>query len=106
MESVQNINSTELEITPISIGTAELVKIAKALSSKTRQKILQELNNNSLDVSEIAAKLGQTEANVSAQIAILQKAELVSCEYRPGGHGVRKVCSLAREKLIISLLRA
>ena len=103
MEVVQNITGSGLETPPFRLGTDELTKIAKALSSKTRQNILLELNIAHLDVSQIAGKLGQTEANISAQIAILHKAGLVACDYRPGGHGVRKVCSLAREKLDILL---
>ena len=87
----------------LKLGTKELRSIAKALSSKTRQKILQILNQQSLDVSRIAQILEQTEANVSAQIAILQKNELVSCEYQSGLHGVRKVCSVAIRDIAIDL---
>ncbi|MCF2139141.1 MAG: helix-turn-helix domain-containing protein [Candidatus Lokiarchaeota archaeon] len=101
MEIIQNIQNNRIDSSGYQLETPELVKIAKALSSVTRQKILKELTMAAMDVSEIAAKLGQTEANISAQIAILQKAKLINCDYRPGGHGVRKVCSLSLEKLEI-----
>ncbi|MHA1777459.1 MAG: ArsR/SmtB family transcription factor [Promethearchaeota archaeon] len=101
MEYIQNIQTNALDSGGFHLGSSELTKIAKALSSTTRQKILKELVNSPMDVSEIAAKLGQTEANISAQIAILQKASLVSCDYQPGGHGVRKVCRTALEKIQI-----
>jgi predicted transcriptional regulator len=80
-----------------------LQRVAKAISSDTRQRILVLLNIKSLDVSNIARELGQTEANISAQIQILQKAGLVSSEYKPGGHGVRKICFVNYRKIEISL---
>ncbi|UYP45771.1 hypothetical protein NEF87_002056 [Candidatus Lokiarchaeum ossiferum] len=103
MEIVQDIGTVSNDGAILNLLTPELTKIAKALSSATRQKILKILNQESMDVSRIAAHLEQTEANISAQIAILHKAGLVTCNYQPGGHGVRKVCSLAVGKLEISL---
>ena len=103
MEIVQDIKSISNENAFFTLETPEMTKVVKALSSATRQKILKILNHDSKDVSSIAAILGQTEANISAQIAILHKAGLVSCTYQPGGHGVRKVCSLAIGKIEISL---
>ena len=87
----------------ITIGDENLVKIAKAISSPTRQKILLELYKQPLDVSRIAGKLKQTEANISAQIQILQKAGLVTSHYEPGNHGVRKICEVTFTKLEINI---
>ena len=42
--------------------------VAKALSSKTRVQILKMTSEKDIDVSRIAGLLGQTEANISAQI--------------------------------------
>lgn len=103
MEIVQDIKSISSENAYFTLETPELTKVVKALSSATRQKILKILNLEPKDVSSIAAILGQTEANISAQIAILHKAGLVSCTYQPGGHGVRKVCSNALSKIEITL---
>ncbi len=103
MELVQDYHTIENSNVGLELETDELVKIAKALSSATRQKILKVLYQNPLDVSAIAKYLNQTEANVSAQIAILHKSGLVSCNYQPGSHGVRKICSLAVNKIEISL---
>jgi predicted transcriptional regulator len=47
--------------------------------------------------------LGQTEANVSAQIQQLQKVGLVKSRYEPGGHGVRKICEVNVDRIIIEL---
>ncbi|MHA1299823.1 MAG: ArsR/SmtB family transcription factor [Candidatus Helarchaeota archaeon] len=89
----------------IEISNGEVTKVFKALASETRWKILKLLTNGSnLDVSRIAESLKQTEANISAQIKILEKAGLIISHYEPGEHGVRKVCEPACEKLIIRLL--
>ena len=77
--------------------------IAKALASATRWKILKLLRVQKLDVSQIAEKLGQTEANISAQVKILEKANLIKSNYEPGAHGVKKVCMPSIEKLIIKI---
>ena len=98
-KSAQKTTSTQI----VSLDSKDLVAIAKALSSNTRITILKLLNQEEMDVSKIASKLEQTEANISAQIAILQKAKLVTCTYQPGGHGVRKVCRLNVNELLIQL---
>ena len=85
------------------VSDANVSVVAKALSSETRWKILKLLRVQKLDVSQIADKLGQTEANISAQVKILEKANLLSSNYEPGAHGVKKVCSPAVEKLIIKI---
>ena len=89
----------------IEISNGEVTRVFKALASETRWKILKLLTNgNNLDVSRIAEALKQTEANISAQIKILEKAGLIVSHYEPGEHGVRKVCEPSCEKLIIKLL--
>ncbi len=78
-------------------------KVAKALSSKTRIKILKLTSERDIDVSRIAALLGQTEANISAQVKILEEAELLKSRYEPGMHGVRKICSTVVKTVIFKI---
>ena len=77
--------------------------IAAALKSETRREIIRILRKEPLDVSRLAARLNQTEANVSAQIQQLQKVGLVKSRYEPGGHGVRKICEVHIDRIIIEL---
>ncbi len=77
--------------------------VAKALSSKTRIKILKLTSEKDIDVSRIAGMLGQTEANISAQIKILETAKLLVSRYEPGMHGVRKICSTKIDTVIFKL---
>ncbi|MBD3196160.1 MAG: ArsR family transcriptional regulator [Candidatus Lokiarchaeota archaeon] len=75
--------------------------IMKALSSKTRREILQQIQMGPMDVSDIAAILDMTEANISAQIKKLEKAKLISCDYSSGKHGVRKISSIRFNSLLV-----
>jgi len=73
--------------------------IVKALSSRTRRKILSEIRIQPMDVSRIARKLDMTEANISAQISKLAEANLIVCDYASGQHGVRKISRLKYSKI-------
>ncbi|NHJ33464.1 MAG: helix-turn-helix domain-containing protein [Asgard group archaeon] len=77
--------------------------VAKALSSKTRVRILKITSEKDIDVSRIAGLLNQTEANISAQIKILENANLLVSRYEPGMHGVRKICSTKVDTVIFKL---
>ncbi|MFX1417978.1 MAG: ArsR/SmtB family transcription factor, partial [Promethearchaeota archaeon] len=85
----------------ISIESDEQIeKIVKALSSRTRRHILHHIQEEPMDVSNIAANLNMTEANISAQIKKLEEAGLITCDYASGDHGVRKISRLKFNKLI------
>ncbi len=81
----------------------QIEKIVKALSSRTRRKILQHIQEEPMDVSNIASILKMTEANISAQIKKLEGAGLISCSYSSGDHGVRKISSLKFNRLVIKI---
>ncbi len=86
----------------ISIESDEQIeKIVKALSSRTRRQILRHIQEEPMDVSNIAASLDMTEANISAQIKKLEEAGLIECSYSSGNHGVRKISNLKFNKLVI-----
>lgn len=82
----------------------DVIKLAKALSSETRYKIVKLLMNKKMDISTIAKKMNQTEANTSAQIKFLQEAGILQSNYEPGAHGVRKVCEVTIKKVILNIL--
>lgn len=100
LELVDNDNGAiEIE----SDGKIEL--IIKALSSETRRLILHQIqiNNEGMDVSNIASNLHMTEANISAQIKKLEEAGLIYCDYCSGNHGVRKISKLKYSQINIKL---
>ncbi|MFX1376937.1 MAG: ArsR/SmtB family transcription factor [Promethearchaeota archaeon] len=86
----------------VSVDSDEQIeKIVKALSSRTRRKILHFIQEEPMDVSDIATNLQMTEANISAQIKKLEEANLVVCDYTSGAHGVRKLSKLKFNRLTI-----
>ena len=82
-----------------------ILRIGRALSSKTRLKILRLLLEKDKDanVTEVARHLGGTEANASAQIKILYDAGLLECRYEPGQHGLKKISKTKIKKITIDL---
>jgi predicted transcriptional regulator len=80
----------------------QIEKIVKALSSRTRRKILHYIQEEPMDVSDIASHLQMTEANISAQIKKLEEADLIICDYTSGAHGVRKLSKLKFNRLTIN----
>jgi predicted transcriptional regulator len=105
MADIQDIAVKE----PVGSRTLELdledqqtLLIFKALSSKTRWNLLKILALK-LDVCETAKKLNQTEANISAQMKILEKAHLIVPKFEVGRHGVKKVCELNLDRIVINI---
>ncbi len=83
-------------------GDEYIQRVASALSSPTRLKILRFLREQEADVGQIASLVGQSKANASAQVRRLEEAGLVRTMYRPGQRGVKKICkSTVREIRII-----
>lgn len=61
------------------------------LANKTRRKVLNLLQLESpLNISTIAKKLQQTEANISYQVQFLEKAGLIKVDIKCGRHGLLK----------------
>ncbi len=87
----------------LKVKREDIAKVSKAIGSTTRWEILKILKERKMDVSRIAEMLKQTEANISAQIKILERAGLVRSTYEPGEHGVRKVCELTVNRIIIEI---
>jgi predicted transcriptional regulator len=87
----------------LNVNEEKTTQVAKALSSKTRLKILKMTSEKDIDVSRIASLLNQTEANISAQIKILEQAGLLISRYEPGMHGVRKICSTKIDTIIFKI---
>ena len=81
-----------------------IIKLAKALSSQTRYDIVKLLIDKEMDISSIAKKMKQTEANTSAQIKKLEDAGVLESRYEPGAHGVRKVCKTKINKIILDII--
>jgi len=86
----------------LSLVEAEALQIIKALSSQTNLKILQLLSEEKLDISTIATRLKLSEPSISEGVKQLENLQLVRTSYAAGKRGIRKVCELAIEKLILT----
>ncbi len=84
----------------IVVTGEEALKVADALTS-TSLKILQLISGKRLDISTIANKLGLSEPYISEQVRTLEKSKLIKVGYEPGRRGIRKLCELAIERVII-----
>ncbi|NPA05701.1 MAG: winged helix-turn-helix transcriptional regulator [Crenarchaeota archaeon] len=93
----------EEDSTLVVVGEEYIYRVASALASPTRIRILQELLNREADIGEIAEMIGQSKANASTQVKRLEEAGLVKTEYRPGTRGVRKVVRTAVKEVRIIL---
>ena len=94
----------ELFLTAGEENRERIITVTKAIASNTRYRILELLTREELDISRLAERLEQTEANVSAQVKQLEKAKLVESRYEPGDHGVRKLCKTSVKKVTIEIL--
>jgi len=78
--------------------------VARALSSDLRLKILELLNERSMNVIELAQKLEVPVSTVSNSIVILEEADLIRTERQTGVRGVMKLCSRKKDNIAIRLV--
>ena len=71
----------------------ELCSLGKALSSEVRIEILKLLEQQSLNVNEIAEKLEIPASSAAMNVRVLEEAGLIRTELRPGVRGSMKICS-------------
>ncbi|MDQ6423150.1 winged helix-turn-helix transcriptional regulator [Paenibacillus sp. LHD-117] len=71
----------------------QLVKVAHALSSHTRLKIIKLLlNYNNMNINEIGEKLGIPVSTAGINVKVLEEAGLILTEILPASRGAMKVC--------------
>lgn len=75
----------------------------KALASDTRAAILGLLANGPMNINTIGQTLGIAQPSITKHIQVLDQVGLVTTEYTPGSQGMQKLCSLAYDRLIVSL---
>jgi len=78
---------------------SRIADVLKAMADPTRLKILHGLHQGERCVSEILAKVGGSQANVSKHLSVLKRAGLVDCRreglnvyYRIIDEGVFTIC--------------
>ncbi|MFC4808009.1 ArsR/SmtB family transcription factor [Paenibacillus sp. GCM10023250] len=80
------------------------LNIFKALSSEIRIEILELLDkHNSLNLNEIAEKLGLTNGAITMHIKKLEDSGLIDITTAVGKHGLQKICYLNEDMLTVEL---
>lgn len=79
-------------------------KIAKALASKVRLKILDTIKYKPLNISEIADRIGIPISSAALHINVLEEAGIVLTQSMPGLRGSQKVCGLKIENVNFTIL--
>ncbi|MBE5786166.1 MAG: ArsR family transcriptional regulator [Clostridiales bacterium] len=83
-----------------------LCAVAKALGSEVRIRIMQLLNECSMNIVELAQRLNVPISTVSNNIVILEEADLIRTERQNGVRGVMKLCSRKKDNIFINLGKA
>ena len=81
----------------------KLQQVAHALSSELRLKILQLLDERSMNVLELSQRLDMPISTVSNSIVVLEEADLIRTERQNGVRGVAKLCSRKKDNISIHL---
>lgn len=82
----------------------KLQTVARALSSDLRIRILELLNERSMNIIELSQRLEVPISTVSNSIVILEEADLIRTERQTGVRGVMKLCSRKKDDITIELV--
>lgn len=80
-----------------------LYRMAHALASPVRIRIMQELGVHTLSVGELAQALDIPMSTAALSVKILEEAGIIKTETQPGVRGVVKLCSRRLDTLSIAL---
>ncbi|RLG77627.1 MAG: ArsR family transcriptional regulator [Thermoprotei archaeon] len=72
-------------------GEEFIEKVASALASPTRLRILGLIMRENMGIEELAEKLRHSKANISTHVKRLEEANLVKPMYVPGQRGIKKI---------------
>jgi predicted transcriptional regulator len=87
----------ELDISENSLPVYE------ALASQVRLNMIQLLAKQHMNIRELAQALGLSSAIMTMHVKKLEKAKLITTRMVPGKGGVQKICSLAADKIEITM---
>lgn len=81
----------------------QIIEVFKALGSESRMKIIEVLQNESMNLNQISEFIDMPASSVTVNIKKLEEAGLIETEYKPGNHGSQKICSLTYDKILVNL---
>lgn len=87
----------------LMIDAEESYDVLNALASKIRLNILKLINQEKMNVNDIAEALQLPQSTVSTNITVLEKAGLLNVEVAAGRKGSQKVCSSRYDEVVVQL---
>lgn len=72
-------------------GEEFIEKIASALASLTRLRILGLIYKEEMSIEDLAEKLNQSKANISTHVKRLEESNIVRPKYTTGQRGIKKI---------------
>lgn len=81
----------------------EIILVAKALGSSTRLKILEHLQHNDANISEIAGALELPRATANMHITSLAEAGLIRFETVSAKRGIQKICKRNHDIVVLHI---
>uniref|UniRef100_A0A7C2Z8Z0 ArsR family transcriptional regulator n=1 Tax=Ignisphaera aggregans TaxID=334771 RepID=A0A7C2Z8Z0_9CREN len=84
-------------------GEEFIEKVASALASLTRLRILGLIYKEEMGIEDLAEKLSQSKANISTHVKRLEEANIVRAIYIPGHRGVKKIAKPTIKEIRILL---
>lgn len=82
----------------------ELYRLAHALASPVRLKIIRALGEGSMNVGELAQKLDIPMSSAALAVKTLEEAGLIMTEIQPGSRGAMKICSRKTDTIALTLM--
>jgi predicted transcriptional regulator len=86
------------------VSLEEASDVIKALNVPIRRRMLELLRNNTLNVNGIAEALDIPQSTCVMNVQALEKAGLLRTEQVSAAKGAQKMCSVACEEIVISLM--
>lgn len=87
-------------------GEEFIERIASALASITRLRILGLALKEEMGIEDLASRLNQSKANISTHVKRLEEANIVRPVYLPGQRGVKKIAkpTIKEIRILLSVL--
>ncbi len=85
------------------VGEEWIEKVASALASITRLRILGLIAKGDMGIEDLAEKLKQSKANISTHVKRLEEVQLVKPVYVPGQRGIKKIAKPTVKEIRILL---
>jgi predicted transcriptional regulator len=83
------------------VDSSRDARVLRALGTRPRSRILELLQNQELNVGEIAHELAMPQSTTATSVQILERAGLIDSHSANGVKGGQKICSARYKKIVI-----